>query len=87
MQPHLTDENEVENMSKRDLRHTVEGLVREKREYVIFVVGLFSASEEKERMIGIFWGGKNGAVEEILGEEIKVSYNFMPAFGDASESD
>jgi hypothetical protein len=39
-------------------------------------------------MTGIFLsGGENGVVEEIFGDEIWVSYNFMPGFGDAPESD
>jgi hypothetical protein len=73
------------------LRRAAEGVVRAERVYTVAcwpsTFGYVSGAEENktERMTGVL--GENGVIEEVFGEEIRVSYESTPSFGDTLESD
>jgi hypothetical protein len=55
--------------------------------YLLAGVGYVSGEEEGKttRITGVL--GENGVIEEVFGEEIRISYESMPSFGDTLESD
>jgi hypothetical protein len=55
--------------------------------YFLVGVGYVSGEEEGKtaRITGVL--GENGVIEEVFGEEIRVSYESMPSFGDTLELD
>jgi len=48
-----------------------------------YVIG--EEENKTERMTGVW--GENGVIEEVFGEEIRVSYESTPSFGDTLKSD
>ena len=55
--------------------------------YLLVGVGYVSSEEEGKtaRITGVL--GENGVTDEVFGEEIRVSYDSMPSFGETLESD
>ena len=72
---------------QRGLRRAAEGVVRAVRVNSLTEVGFVSGDEKGKtaRITGVL--GENGVIEEVFGEEIRISYESMPSFGDTLASD